>query len=478
MAPRATRASLHDRRAVIKKLEEIRETRRDWLRRQILEKDRIDLLATEVLGLQVEPHHFAMIAHQHRYSPDPGCMILCWRGAGKTSITSVARTVFKLLKNPDERILLASKSGTNAVGILSEVKRRLVLPEVEEIFGPQIGDKWDDVEINVAGRKSASKESNVTAIGAESAVVSRHYDAINADDLVDEKNSRTRYMRDQIKTFLYKTLLPTLEPGGEFSVQGTRYHDQDLYGHLVENELAGRVLVIPALVGSEEHGYRSNWPAKFPVEWLLQRRASMGSILFDGQYRCDTAKMKGGGVFDIDDVDTIALSQVPAGLPRYLGVDLAISQKAKADRFFAVVIAYDAATDTVYVVDNVYGRFSFVKQREIVIDLCDRHSIVRGAIEAQFYQAALWQEVKRERPDLPIVAWQQRVDKLTRAQRFSARFEGGKVHFVHGLDTLVEELIAFPDGEHDDGFDGLDLAVAATRARSRKPARDREPGVF
>lgn len=471
--------SLPERRRLIGKYEQLQAMRRQWLRDQVVLYDRIDLLCTEVLGYQVLPHHLRILQHQHRYADATGCLIQAWRGSGKSTSSTVGRAVWHVLRNPNVRILLASRSGENAEAMLTEIKAHLENPDLQQIFGPQVGAKWDSGEIKVAQRTTTAKEATITCLGVEGAVVSKHFDVIICDDLVDEKNARTKVTREQVHTFFYKTLLPTLEPGGQLSVAGTRYHDLDLYGHLQRREMAGaRTLVIPALEGEIPDNCRSNWPAKFTREFLLELRERMGSIIFDTQYQCDTAKMRSGGIFQYEDVRWVEDYQIPAGLPRYMGVDLAIGKKSVNDRFFLVVVAYDEPTDTVYVVDHVVGRFPFAKQRELVADKAKHHNVVRGAIETQQYQEALLQEVIREDPDLPLVGKKQDTDKVARAQRQSARWERGGLAARVGQDEVIGEVVGFPDAAHDDAFDGLDLAIGAIFTRRRKPPRDDDFGLI
>ena len=59
-------------------------------------------------------------------------------------------------------------------------------------------------------------------------------------------------------------------------------------------------------------------------------------------------------------------------------------------------------------------------------------------------------------------------DKVTRARTLAARYEAGKVFHLRsapGLEDFEHELVAFPNGEHDDFVDaaiyGADLNAAS-----------------
>ena len=462
----------------LRKLEEIRELKREWIRRAVLERDRIDILATEVLGYKIAPHHLRLAKHQVRYSTG-GNLVLIWRGAGKTTIGTITRTIFLLLKNPSIRILLASKSQGNAAGFLADIKGHLKSEKFREIFGDlqptQPGYKWDDVEIDIATRPRKEKESSVTCVGVEGSVASKHYDVIIADDLVDEENARTPLMRAKVQTFYYKILVPCLVPGGDMTVLGTRYHYADLYGHLSANESTGdRTLLIPAMTGNDTDGWVATWEdGGFSTEFLLALRKSMGSIIFDSQYLMTTDKMR-GEIFDPDYFVEVDDADIPSDLPAYTAVDLAISQKETADYFAEVSGVYDRLTDTVYVIEAVEARKPFRDQRDAIVETFKRLECERAGVEATAYQAAQIQEIIAANPELAgrIKPIYPKDDKVTRAWRLAAKIEDGKVKFRKGLRNLIDHLILFPRGEHDDLFDALDHLVLTCRTKVKKERRE------
>ncbi|MFA5122982.1 hypothetical protein [Zavarzinia sp.] len=473
------------RQQLLAALEEADRQRRDLLRRLIVEQGRFDILATEIFGLLMAPHHLRMLQHQARY-PDAN-MQLAFRGAGKSTLSTIVYAIGLLCQDHDLRILVASRSGENASDMLKEMKGLIELPAFVEVFGNWVSNQWDDGGFNIAPKKRVTKEHSVTAVGIEGAVVSKHYDVILCDDLVDEKNAATPTVRSKTHTFFYKTLMPTLEPNGLLSVRGTRYHPDDLYGHLLKSEMAGgRTLIIPALIGNAADGWRSQWPEKWPVEKLLKLRTRMGTILFDTQYQCDAEGMR-GEIFDLDDCQLIDASEVPADLPRFIGVDLAISEKQRAHYFAMVEFAWDSKRDYYYFTNAFEGRLKFHLQRDKIIRWCcggdgadpetAEVEVERCAIEVNAYQDGQFQEVKRKRPDLPIVRIQTETDKRVRAWKLQPKFQDKRMFFVRNphVMRLIEVLVKMP-AEPDDLFDAMDHGVRGTRVRNRVPRE--EPGLI
>lgn len=463
-------------------LDHCRSMGNEWVRRMVLERNRIDILATYVLGYQVKPFHLAMLRWQFQH---PSSLQLVFRGAGKSTLCTITKSIHYLLKDPNIRILLASKTSANAESFLKEIKGHFESNNrLAEIFGPYFDPKrvtkWDNREIEVLPRTRASKEASITCVGVDGTIVSKHYDVIISDDLVDEENSRTSYMRDKSKTWFYKTLDPCLEPPdtsiphrGEHHILGTRYHFEDLYGHLIENELKEHTQVIPAL---DEAG-DSPWPEKYPPEWFNEKKRKAGTIIFRTQYLCDTEGMK-GEVFQFDDCQVIDDKDLPSGLRVFMGTDLAISKKKEtADKFAQIVIGLDVA-DNIFVLAFYTGHVRFTQQVNRFFQFYDEHDPIFAGMEANAYQEAMIDVIKERDKETRIVPLYTDKDKLTRAWKLSPLFEGKRVFFRKGMDTLIEQFVLFPNFRFKDLVDAFDLAYRASRHKRRRKRRESEPGVM
>lgn len=456
-----------------------------WIRKQVLEYNRIDILAIEVLGKQIEPFHLALLKYQFEH---PENLQLCFRGAGKSTVCTEIKTIHLLLKNPNLRILIASKTLQNACGFLKNIKAHFETnTRLEEIFGkyydPRRVGKWDEREIEVLPRTIVAKEASVTCIGVEGTVVSKHYDVIISDDLVDEDNSRSKLQRDKTRTWFYNTLMPTLEPPdqeiehrGEHHMLGTRYHYDDLYGHLIDNELKEHHQIIPAL---DVNG-RSPWHKKFPPKWFAERRKRSGLIIFNCQYQCDTEAMK-GEIFQYDQCQQISEEDWPdyRNLRVFMGVDLAISESESADKFAIVVIGLTKDRSAYYVLDYYENQLRFKSQTKKILEYYRRWKPIRCSIETNQYQAAQYQNLKEENPDIRLKKVQTDKDKITRAWKLSAIFEDNKVFFRKGIQSLlIEHMVLFPNHKYKDLFDAFDLAVQASKMKRKRRRRENEPGVM
>lgn len=453
----------------VDKVIDITEADNSGLKSVILnEKRRIDWLMSEVLGYAVECCHRSMLRLQEK---NKKALVLAPRGIGKSTALTIVRCIYEVLENPDIRVLIVSNTQLQAEIFLREIKQHLESNEkLIEIFGYQVGSKWDSKEINVKNRKSFAKESNVSCCGVGGAIIGRHYDLILGDDLVDEENSRTELQRERFRIWFYKALDPTLEPDGRIFIHGTRYYPSDHYGYLIKHDdYAYRVW--PAL--KEINGVVGTlWPEKMSISWLNKKKKSMGSAIFSTQYQNDVSLME-GKIFNYSDFQFYKI--LPEGLKIFQGVDLAISEKETADYFVVCTIGKDQYNN-IFIIDIYEKRLSFPKQTKMIEQKFNQFKPMRVFIEANNYQKSQTQQILattdvRAKPVLTIK------DKVTRAWHLAHKFEAGQMFFPEfGAQGLIDQLLAFPDVDHDDMFDALEIAVTSS---GRKQKKDRkEPGLL
>lgn len=426
----------------------------------------------------LQPLHASII---HNVSDNQASMDLAPRGHGKSTIGDVDFCITKVLRNPDIRIMIGSKTQTQASAFLKEIRTHFEQNvNLIRIFGDWKKSRdnvWNDKEFTVNRRTVIKKEATVSALGASGAVVSKHFDIIIGDDLVGFENARTEAQRKVLKEWFYSSLYPTLEPDGEIHILGTRYSPMDLYEDLIKSKNY-KVNVQQAITVKDGQEY-SLWESKFSLEKLRSIREEAGLIIFNMQYQNNTELAKGKifkykyfkhfEEYDIDyDLNRVRVkvldSQgVPYWIPVriYMGADLAISEDETSnnDYFVLTVIGVDK-NKNVYVLDYLKERLTFNAQLNAMLDYGKNKfpMVERIGVETVQYQKSLAQEIRRLSL-LPVINIQTSKDKVTRAMRRSALFENGKVWFRIGMDDLEECLLLFPEVDHDDLFDGLDFAL-------------------
>lgn len=464
----------------------------NWIRTQVIENNRIDILAKEVLGYTVKPFHLKMMQWQFLH---PDNLQLVFRGSGKTTICTVTRSIFHIIKNRNIRMLFCSKSKTNSEGFLREVKSQLVGNEnLIEIFGefydPRKVEKWDNSEIMVLGRTQVAKESTITCVGEDSTITSKHFDIAFIDDLITEENARTSVMRDKTKTYYYKTVLPMMEQPdpniphrGEIHRQGTRYHFEDLYGHFEANELKEHTQVIPAL---DEMG-NSPWPEKFPPARFKEIRQNAGLIIFASQYQCSTEEMK-GEIFKYDNCIELEDKEFPKtnDLRVFMGTDLASTEKEINDKFAIAVVGIRGNIRKndfyVYLLDYYLGHLRPTKQPDKFVEFYLKWDPIYAGIESNQYQDSLRQIIKEKHPNFRIYKRQTSKDKISRAWKLAGSvFDNKRMYFRKGVHhEPIENLVLIQPNskKHWDFFDALDHAIGSAKRRAGKKKKRKSFGLL
>ena len=417
-------------------------------------------LVTALLRLELKDFHRQWFNFQLRHKKT---LILAARGHGKTLICNIAFCIYKMIENPDIRILITSKTETQAKAFLGKIKKELEANRVfTELYGDWKSDKWSDSKIVINQRKRNLIEATITAMGILGPLAGGHYDMIIADDVCDEINSHTELQRERLRDQFYTTLLPTLEPHGEIHILGTKYHYNDLYGTLVGNEKEpgpyyDYFIKSPAI---QDDG-TALWPDKFPLQKLEAIKKEAGTVIFNMQYQQNAEMMK-GNMFRPEWLryyDT-----TPKKLYVYMGIDPAISQEIDADFTAIVVVGLDTATGNIYVLDTFKDRITFKEQIDTAIRKANIYKPIRIGVERVAYQQAFEQELRRL-VDYAVVPIRRHQDKELRALKIQGLFENGKIFLRRNMYDLIDELLAFPNAAHDDLFDALESAITLCRRR-------------
>lgn len=440
---------------------------------------------TEVFAYQYLPHHHHIFEHIQKH---PVSLDLAPRGSGKSRIVTIAYCAWMALRDPNIRILIVSDTDDHAVRFLNTIKTALNNhPLIKQHFGILAGDKWTDHQIELKGRTRILTEATITAHGAYSgAVTSGHYDIIISDDLVNFENSRTEGSRVRMLEWFKQTLLPTLIPGGELHVIGTRYHFLDLYSTLIE-ELGYHTQIQRAITRDADGIEQSIWEEYMPLvdridaetgkqtDGLKTIQANLGSVIFDLQYQNDAELMKKGNIFEYDwfrwyttetraDGKTYIIrpdnSAVPIDrLTIYAGVDPSIGEGDQSDYFSVCVIGIDKIPHDIYVLDIVKSRLSYDGRSKIIDAKYQMwHPLIMG-IEDVAFQKEFCQRIRKTYPYIRVKEIKTTKDKVSRAYGRSGLVQNGKVYVKKGMSDFVSELCIMPDGAHDDQFDAFDFAV-------------------
>jgi len=204
-----------------------------------------------------------------------------------------------------------------------------------------------------------------------------------------------------------------------------------------------------------------------PPGWMEEERANTPTLIFAQEVLAEFVTFGAGLVKQ----EFISDAPAPDGLPVVLGVDLAISEREGADWTAIAAMSRDPSTGLVYVREVERHRAGFSEVLARIQAAAARHKPKLIAIEQTQYQAAVVQELSRT-TSLPVRGVRPDRDKVTRFAPLLTRYEQHQVrHDPAGCPAWFrEELLAFPDGQHDDAVDALAYAWQALGTQNRSYA--------
>ncbi len=214
----------------------------------------------------------------------------------------------------------------------------------------------------------------------------------------------------------------------------------------------------PLVTAEEVESNRQSLPPQvFLQEFEAQFVKEGGSVFHAGwfrRFREDAAR----GERVLPDEQGERRVSVAAGSV-FVTVDLAVSVKTSAD-YTVFGVWQQTPEGDLLLLDLLRDRIEGPDQLPSLRRLCSAYPVGSIAVESVQYQAAFLQEAVRA--GLPARGYKPDRDKMARAVLAASRYRQGKVWHREGapwLPALEGELLAFPNGEHDDCVDVCSLAA-------------------
>jgi len=413
-------------------------------------------------------------------------MVIAPRDHAKTS-NVVGRTIWELGNNPNLRVKIVCASDGRAKERLFEVDQHIrTNPRVLEVFPHLLPDPdapWNAHRL-VLRRTARHRDASVEALGITSTATGGRADLLIADDVVDRRNALSfPALREQIKQAWRSDWTNLLEPDSRVWYICTLWSPSDLSHELMENK-AYRVLRYDI-----DDDFGSIWPAKWSEYHLRMRYEEIGSIEFNRAFRnqaidtesalvqpewfafADLREDKRFAEIIESEAAIFLTSYDPAGTPNPRA-------KKNNDQDFtgACIGAVDREQGNVYIVDAWHERMSVKALADRIFAEAQTYQPWQALIE-KVGLATVDEWVINEHPEMMslVKVTKPRVSKQMRLLGTTPLLEKGKIIFSSHLDpngelfdgrrgSLVDELIEFPFGKHDDMVDAFSQMIGAARA--------------
>lgn len=330
------------------------------------------------------------------------------------------------------------------------------------------------------------------AAGVGGPITGKGFNLLVMDDVIKSRADIDSLAKsDKLYVWFNEVVLTRAMPGNLVRklIVSTRWSDLDLPSRiLADSPEPWTVLRLPALSEGEDKDPLKRqegealWPSAFPKERLEQLRESLGSKSFSALYQQQPVP-EDGTAFQSDWLsqrfDSIPAVEimVPAepslfklpGTMRVIerpavaiqAVDASWGMGTSSDFSAIVTVRYDGWN--FYVTDCYRARLSHPDLVKAIVAKYREHKPRAVIIEkAQAGIAALQSLQLHQR--VPVYGVPPRGSKEARVDSVLPLFEAGRVKFARNapwLETLLDELLRFPNASHDDCVDALVYCLMA-----------------
>lgn len=402
----------------------------------------------------------------------------------KSVCISVAWPAWILGNNPAARIMAASYS--QHLSLKHSLDTRLVMtsPWYRQLF-PSVTLADDQ---NEKTKFSTTRRGYRFATSVGGTATGEGGNFLIIDDPHNPLQAASPLMRKAALEWFDHTFMSRLDDkkNGVIVVVMQRLHEDDLSGHLLgKSGKRWQHICLPAFAPSR---------AVFSIGSIKKIRKK-GEILHndrEGKAQLEQARMEMGNHAFAAQYQQCPIPQEGALLKRewfhyyqsepWLGLaeyriiqswDTAIKTGVQND--YSVCITWVETASGYYLLDILRRKMEYPELKKTVLALAAKWHISTLLIEDKASGQSLLQDIRRE-TTLPALAIRPAQDKVTRFAACSALFEAGKVHFPASHPLLAEyetELLAFPNGSHDDMVDATSQFLGHMRERKKDIIRVR-----
>lgn len=328
-------------------------------------------------------------------------LILMPRYSFKSSVCTIAYSLWKLANNLDERILIYSDATSKAIGFLNSIKAHIEGKVKGSLFRSVYGawetdsargGKWNEDQIVVSIRGTSYPEPSVDTGGIETSKVAFHYDTIIFDDIVSDKNITTKDQMDKVAE-CYKKALSLLKPGGRVLITGTRWHFGDLYGRIIaENDVKKSFIVfLKQAEKDEKYGEYPFSNIGLTREFLTKQKVEQGSSIYSCIYQNNPVSDE-TSVFKLENFAFYGRIKTDD-----LYITVTCDPAGEGEDFTAITTVGTDSNMDMHVLDVINEHLQPSEIVEKIINLQYKYKFQILGCETNFFRGMLEAEIKRRR---------------------------------------------------------------------------------
>lgn len=415
---------------------------------------------------------------------------------GKSEFSSYLFPAYFLGRFPDKKIIM----GTHTASLSEDFGRRIKNLSAEEAYKSIFPAMKVAEDQKAAGKWSTDVGGQYYAVGVGGSIAGRGADLFIIDDPHSEQDlkSGTRTPFDAAWTWFQSGPLQRLMPGGAIIVIMTRWSEIDLTGQLIKHQIKNpdadrwEIVELPAILYENTDEEKSLWPQQWPIEQLQAKRAGMDPRFWQAQYMQNPTS-------EVAAVIKRDLWKIwePEDPPRceYIIQSWDTAHETKTSSDYSACTTWgvwfnEEDNDNAHIIllDAIKGRWTFPDLKQRALEYYREWEPDACLIEKKAAGAPLIQELRAM--GIPIGEFSpsrgkanQSNDKRVRLSAVADMFASGRVWApdTRWAREVIEEVAAFPAGEHDDFVDTTTQALMRMRQGGfiRLPSdMPEEPRIF
>jgi len=385
----------------------------------------------------------------------------------KSEFASFLMPAWFLGRNPKLKIIQATHNTELAVRFGRKVRDLIDDPQYKDIF-PDTNLKEDN---KGAGKWQTSAGGEYFAAGVGAAVTGRGADLFVIDDPHSEQDALSESAFDNAYEWYTSGPRQRLQPGGAIIIVMTRWGKKDLTGRLLAAQGSDvmadqwEVVEFPAILPSD----KPLWPEFWEKDALLGIKASLPVQKWNAQWQ-QTPTSSDSAIIKREWWQEWTKKDIPPVKYIIQSYDTAFSKKESADysaiTTWGVFEPDEGGSDNLILLDARRGRWNFPELKEVAYEEHEYWEPDMVVVEAKATGTPLIDELRlRGIPALGFSPGKGR-DKVTRMHMVAPLFEAGVVWAPNDkkfADEVIEEVVSFPNGDHDDFCDSMTLALMRFR---------------
>lgn len=415
----------------------------------------------------------------------PRLMITMPPRHGKSMLASQYFPAWALGNYPHLEFINTSYAQSLQMDFSRKIQELIKTPDFHLLFGNlgvtkknEAVERWSLFDFD----KEKRTGGGVLAAGVGGPITGRGAHVFLIDDPVkNREEAESAIIRETAKSWYSSTAYTRLAPGAGILLIQTRWHDDDLSGHLLtemreaEKEMfesedgewpedadRWRIVDFPA-IATENEKYRAIGDAlhseRYDIRALRKIKRTLAPRDWSALYQ-QNPQVEEGAYFKKKHVRYYT-GAAPADMDIYCAGDLAISKREHADWTVFIVVGL-AADGLIYVLEEYRGRWG---SNDIINTMFEIHKkwkprqfgLEKGQISLTLDDFFLYRQAEEENYDLHIEELPPgKQDKELRARTFQGLMEHNKVLWPEGalwVDDYINELLRFPSGVKDDRVD-------------------------